>query len=597
MSARAEAAIPKAKNGSINADELNKPRKLTTFGVSKRPRPKSIFPDNSNNSGNSNDGGGNSNSNREMESPGPTRRIKMSLGSGEDTMPLVREDETQPAVLIPLADQEEDVSLSAAIEEMVRRVEQQKKDGIVRPDNSECPPTFSLQEELNQQEAIRMGSYSKEAEEDANDKEVAVESYYAEECFPVRSVMGFVTRNWRVPLKECELAFVVNKHWWRNTRFDTIDKLETFIRKNRPSRIEIGGIKRNTERFLLFDTDLEDAPVTHAFIPSSSSSSGAGTASSSGGGGGGASVPTARLGAGAQLQGYIRNCACKGTRGICPDGCWFYMVAAVKCLTYIVKNVFGAKHVFPVYSGRRGVHTWVLDEKFVTKTSEEREAIVNRIHALSKPHEYKHPEYTPYLLEYILAPMFDAHILSEKQKGRGCLLACQETIELVSRIVAEMRQLSTGFHNSAEQRTIADAANKAAFDPLGAWNDLVSAFGPVFRERVIFAMLFPRIDANVTTQMNHCIKAPFVIHPDTKRCSVPIPNIDDWNPARAPRLSHFVKPPSQMNNNPYGYRDRNQDEDGEESYSRARLELYIAHMSRMIESAYPFVDTGIHCQP
>lgn len=572
MSARAEASIPKAKNGSINADELNKPQKLTRFGVSKRPRPKSVFPV----TAAENDSASHDLAQKQQ------KQLKMSSGSGEDTMPLPIADSGNgdgAVSTIKYLEEEEDVSLSAAIEAMVRQVEL-----TVKPNRSELPETFTLQqiqEDLNRQEAVRMGKYSQEAEDDARDKEVQVESYYAEDCFPVRSVMGFVTRNWRVPLKECELAFVVHGHWWRNTRFETIDKLEAFIRKNRPSRIEIGGIKRNTERFLVFDTDLEDAPATHAFISSSSIA----TPLSGGGGGGGA---------GAQLQGYIRNCECKGTRNMCAKGCWFYMVAAVKCLTYIATNVFGAKYVFPVYSGRRGVHTWILDEKFVTKTSGEREAIVARIHALSKPHEYNHPEYTAYILEYILSPMFDTHILKigpDNCDGKGNLLACHETIELISRIVAEMRKMTTGFHNSREQEIIQSAACLAASDPRRAWSNLVSEFGSVFRARVIFAMLFPRIDANVTTQMNHCIKAPFVVHPDTKRCSVPIPDIETWTPLRAPRLSHFVLPPTNAKNK-YGYRSEQDEEESRQS--RARLEVYIAHMSRMIEMAYPFASGDRH---
>lgn len=611
MSARAEASIPKAKNGSINADELNKPQKLTRFGVSKRPRPKSVFPAQGPAEGDSNSQSQGQYQDQLMQQQGGSQRLKMSSGTGEDTMPLpVALDGGDAVTVIKTLTEdslfalegEEDVSLSAAIEAMVRQVEL-----TVKPNRSEVPATFSLQQiqdDLNRQEAERMGRYSREAEDDVRDQEVRVESYYAEDCFPVRSVMGFVTRNWRVPLKECELAFVVNGHWWRNTRFDTIDKLETFIRKQRPSRIEIGGIKHNTERFLVFDTDLEDAPASHAFIASASAStlqapgSSAATTTTT-------TAPVFSSGSGAQLQGYIRNCACKGTRNMCSTGCWFYMVAAVKCLTYIAKNVFGAKYVLPVYSGRRGVHTWILDEKFVTKTSGEREAIVARIHALSKPHEYEHPEYTRYILEYILAPMFDTHILkvgSASASGGGGdgktnLLACHETIELISRIVAEMRKMTTGFHNSREQGVIQAAACLAASDPGRAWSDLVNEFGPVFRARVIFALLFPRIDANVTTQMNHCIKAPFVIHPDTKRCSVPIPDIETWTPLRAPRLCHFVLPPADPKNK-YGhgrgsYRN-DDDDDGESRQSRARLEVYIAHMSRMIETAYPFADGDRH---
>lgn len=365
MSARAEAAIPKAKNGSINADELNRPRKLAEFGLSKRPRPRV------------------EKGQHQEKAPPPAeerpRKMLLSSAGNEDTLPetglLQQEPKPQKeaslvdSLGIP-AEEEEDMSLTAAIEAMVQQVESR-----IKPNSSEIPEVFSLLQ-AQEAEAIRMGRYSQEAEDDAADKELQVESYYAEQCFPVRSVMGFVTRNWRVPLVECELAFVVNGHWWRNTKFETLDKLERFICRNKPSRVEIGGIRGSTERFLVFDADLEDAPQTHVLVQG-------------------------------QLQGYIRNCKCKGTRNVCAAGCWFYMVAAIKCLTYIAVNVFGAKHVFPVFSGRRGVHVWVLDEKFVCKTREEREAIVSRIQAFSRPHEVSHPEYTPYMLEYILAPLFD----------------------------------------------------------------------------------------------------------------------------------------------------------------------------------------------
>jgi hypothetical protein len=386
MSARSKASIPEARNGSINVEE-KKPRTLGEMGLAKRPRPP------------------------KAERPPP--KVEATAVKEEKRLKIEKEDEPAPSSeLLPIPaeeekvvcvkeeeagfhskEEDEDSGMNAAIELMMRQVEE-----TVRPNRSEIPATFSLQEELNAAEAARMGRYSKEAEDDAEDQEIATEAYYSQECFPVRSVMGFITRGWRVPLKECELAFVVNGHWWRKTRFDSLEKLELFLRKNPPSRIEIGGIRGSTERYLVFDTDLED------------------------------------LAPGQATPGYIRTCKCKGTRNMCSSGCWFYMVTAVKCLTYIVKNLFKAKHVFPVYSGRRGVHTWVLDEVFVKKTSEEREAIVARIQMLARPHEYSHPEYTPYILEYILSPAFDANFLC----ADNGLFTCQETVECMSRIVTDL---------------------------------------------------------------------------------------------------------------------------------------------------------------
>jgi hypothetical protein len=89
--------------------------------------------------------------------------------------------------------------------------------------------------------------------------------------------------------------------------------------------------------------------------------------------------------------------------------------------------------------------------------------------------------------------------------------------------------------------------------------------------------------------MNHCIKLPFVIHPDTKRCSIPIPDIETWTPDRAPRLSHFIVPPSRIENK-YGYRPPDAEDEEQDKYNkRAALSLYVRHMTNMVEAAYPFI--------
>jgi hypothetical protein len=98
--------------------------------------------------------------------------------------------------------------------------------------------------------------------------------------------------------------------------------------------------------------------------------------------------------------------------------------------------------------------------------------------------------------------------------------------------------------------------------------------------RFIFRAMFPRLDARVTTGMDHCVKAPFVIHPSTKRCSVPIPNIDTWLPHMAPRLSELVPPPPD-DRIPDWVQEREAEQRG------VALAPYVHHLQQVMNRAYP----------
>jgi len=72
----------------------------------------------------------------------------------------------------------------------------------------------------------------------------------------------------------------------------------------------------------------------------------------------------------------VRSC-CKDAQ-IC-DKCWCYMIIAYRILRAILEEDFGFKHNIWIFSGRRGIHCWVCDERAKKLTNEGRSAVANYI--------------------------------------------------------------------------------------------------------------------------------------------------------------------------------------------------------------------------
>jgi DNA primase small subunit len=205
----------------------------------------------------------------------------------------------------------------------------------------------------------------------------------------------------------------------------------------------------------------------------------------------------------------VRTC-CKDAK-VCRK-CWQFMVVAVLTLERVLDQAFGLDNRMWVFSGRRGVHCWVSDPVARALTVDARGAIADFMSVRDKlafNPKFMHPMLHD-LYESILLPQFVDMI---------------ETQQWFSD-VAHFRKILDRLEDKETAAALADKWGKednAGVNVAGTvrWKELVSAVKPHSVVDIVFAYVFPKLDANVSKGVNHLLKAPFSVHPKTGKVCVP----------------------------------------------------------------------------
>ena len=242
-------------------------------------------------------------------------------------------------------------------------------------------------------------------------------------------------------------------------------------------------------------------------------------------------------------------CGCQG-KSICDD-CYAIAAGAMEVMKLFLRDAFGYRHMFVMYSGRRGLHLWVVDEDACALSAKARKTLLDFVgcHKPAKPFGripdpvlYWFPESLcryGYSMQWddalrILEPLFlkvcvqRGKLLDKPGLWERLLSGFSEPAQ---KKLSVTFQLTSGEAKWVELRRGMDAAVLA--DPTQS----AQILGPYMR--LVFSCLWPRCDLGVTTELSHLSKMPFSVSPDTGRLSVPIPDsaLADFRPSQCPTLA------------------------------------------------------------
>jgi len=248
----------------------------------------------------------------------------------------------------------------------------------------------------------------------------------------------------------------------------------------------------------------------------------------------------------------IRTC-CQGAK-ICSK-CWTFMKAAIKILDKTLREDFGFKHFVFVYSGRRGVHCWVCDKTARRLPNDQRSAIADYLTLVAGGANRCRAEikFSGDALHPSIQRAHDIGLEYFRDDPNG-MLQGQDVLRKGPHLDRILDSFGAAERSSIDSY-IKDHPNASSRD---IWRRLEKlqedreARATTFKDKrqaemllkeVVLQYSCPRLDVNVSKQMNHLLKSPFVVHPKTGRVCVPIDvsKVDEFAPEKVPTVGQLVE--------------------------------------------------------
>ena len=227
----------------------------------------------------------------------------------------------------------------------------------------------------------------------------------------------------------------------------------------------------------------------------------------------------------------VRTC-CKGAN-VC-ERCFVYLKIAMVVLTDILGQDFNFTNLLWVFSGRRGIHAWVCDEAAREMQNDMRQAVVGYCNLgvgnemsgkmqLSYPLHPRLKKIYPYLKKKFEEIIIGDHNLLSLEEHQKKFLAYLPDEQLRNTVGTTWKNMSGAsgqdlwqayqrlYHEYIEKMKNEERSTNKKTSTVyqSRWSKDLSL------QALIFTYLYPRIDANVSTGINHLLKSPWCIHPKT----------------------------------------------------------------------------------
>lgn len=250
----------------------------------------------------------------------------------------------------------------------------------------------------------------------------------------------------------------------------------------------------------------------------------------------------------------IRTC-CTGSK-LCKK-CWTFMNCAAKTLDRALREDFGFEHLMFVYSGRRGMHCWVADKAARQLGNSHRSAVAEYLNLVANGANRVRADIRTNGADEIHPSVLDAHKICEgyfRDDPNGVLQG-QEVLKSHLKHLPLILDTLLVSEREVMSKYIAEHPNASSLE---IWKELEALEATRLRDAqtykqrteaklmlkdIVIQYTYPRLDINVSKQMNHLLKSPFVVHPKTGRVCVPIDlaNIDSFDPTEVPTIGRLVE--------------------------------------------------------